>query len=143
MPLGVDAVPHLRQHGATGFVQVGAVVELAAAGVLVDVGHKVRQRCGGNVAQAKFLKAGRINQGAAPRAIQPVPGGGGGGVAARVERLRDLPVAACAWGMSRLISVLLPEPDGPSTKVALSANSWASRAVCASLGWARFSPSVR
>ena len=68
--LRVDAVPpradgagvlggfDLRQHGATGLVQVRAVVELAAAEVLAQIGHAVGQARGLDVVQAKLLKTG-------------------------------------------------------------------------------------
>jgi hypothetical protein len=49
---------NLCQHGATGFVQMRAVIELATTQMLSQIGHTVGQAGGLNVVQAKFLKAG-------------------------------------------------------------------------------------
>ena len=63
------------------------------------------------------------------RRVDPVPGGAGGGVLARIQRLRNLAGRApAAPGTSRLISVLLPAPEGPSTSVVLPAQVLQQRA---------------
>ena len=84
------------------------------------------QLLGVDVVQAEFLEAGRVDQRRAARRVDPVPGGAGRGVLARVERLRDLAGQRLRAGTSRLISVLLPAPEGPSTSVVLPASSGAS-----------------
>ena len=48
-------------------------------------------------------------------------------------------VAACAPGTSRLISVLLPTPEGPSTKVRLPASRSIKASFCSGSSLVRFS----
>ena len=70
-------------------MQVGAVVKLAGAGVRGNVGHTAGQLHWRDVLQAKFLKARRINQRGGALCIDPIQRGAGGGVLARIERLRN------------------------------------------------------
>ena len=79
----------MRHHGATGFVQMGAVVKTAGAQVGAQVGHQVRQLHGFDVVEPKFLETRRVDQGGLALLVHPVPGGAGGGVLARIERARN------------------------------------------------------
>ena len=85
---GVDAAKVDRiTNAATGFVQMCAVVELAMRHVGFEVWHVSGQLHGINVVQSKLLESRRINQARVSIPVHPVPGGCGGGVFARIERV--------------------------------------------------------
>ena len=77
-------------------MQMSAVVKLAILHMLFEVWHTSRQLILGNVLQTKLLKTWRVNDGGSNivrtrrLVANPIERGAGGGVFARVERLRNL-----------------------------------------------------
>ena len=70
-------------------MQMGAVIEAAVIGMGGNIGHATGQLHRGDVVQAKFLKAGGVDQCRGALGVHPVPMGAGGGVLAGVQGLRD------------------------------------------------------
>ena len=62
-------------------VEVGAVVEAAGLGRLREVGHQAGQHLRRHLPKSELLEAGGIDQPRPALGIEPVPLGGGGGVA--------------------------------------------------------------
>ena len=102
-------------------VQVGAVVEAGkAAGVGGDVGHAGGQLGGrnGGCRPNSWNPGGSIS--AVVRAPSPVPARGTGWwCACRSSALRDLAGEHRGAGHQQVDRVLLPDPEGPSTRVVL------------------------
>src|SRR4051812_30106160 len=84
MPEARDlALCHRGQHRALGFDQVAAIVELAVPQIRFELDEGALDHAFGQVVQAEFLKAWRIDDGSA--ATEVVQAGEGGGVLAGVE----------------------------------------------------------
>ena len=102
-------------------MQMGAVIKAAVIGMGGNIGHATGQLHRGDVVQAKFLKAGESISAvvrSASTQYQWVL------VVVCLPEFRACeisPVSTVAPGTSRLMRVLLPEPEGPSTSVTFAA----------------------
>ena len=111
-----------RDDGAAWLVQMGAVVEAAMIGMRGQVWHVAGQSHRVDVAQAELLETGRVDQRRCPAVVDPVPGGAGRRVLCRPAAPATIRRSECpARERSVLIRVLLPAPDGPSTRLVLCA----------------------
>ena len=76
-------------HPAIGFMHMAAVVKFAVVCMNSNIGHTRGQCLGGYMVQTKCLEARRIHQCSFFGFIYPIPSGGGGGVFARLQGLRN------------------------------------------------------
>ena len=79
-------------------MHMAAVVEFAVVCMNSNIGHTRGQCLGGYMVQTKCLEARRIHQCSFFGFIYPIPSGGGGGVFARLQGLRnDVGRCFCIW----------------------------------------------